>query len=107
MMIYRSLGITGEKVSATGLGGWHLGLKNVDEQLAIDSMAILDQAFEVVRTFCPRSDQDLQPLLARTSVPAAEGIFEPFKTTSIFDGTAQNPAWLGEEPENLQQLMPE
>ena len=73
----------------------------------IDSIAILDQAFEAVRTFRPMSDQDLQPLLARTSVPAAEGIFEPFKTTSIFDGTAQNPAWLGEEPENLQQLMPE
>ena len=73
----------------------------------IDSMAILDQAFEAMRTFRPMSDQDLQPLLARTSVPAAEGIFEPFKTTSIFDGTAQNPAWLGEEPETLQQLMPE
>src|SRR6266849_6724357 len=62
----------------------------------IDSMAILDQAFEAMRTFRPMSDQDLQPLLARTSIPAAEGIFEPFKTTSIFDGTAQNPAWLGE-----------
>src|SRR5213596_3909234 len=35
MMIYRSLGSTGEKVSAIGLGGWHLGLKKVDEQLAI------------------------------------------------------------------------
>src|SRR5947207_9710416 len=34
-MIYRSLGSTGEKVSAIGLGGWHLGLKNVDEALAI------------------------------------------------------------------------
>ena len=73
----------------------------------IDSMAILDQAFEAMRTFRPMSDQDLQPLLARTSASAAEGIFEPFKTTSIFDGTAQNPAWLGEEPETLQQLMPE
>src|SRR5258705_11928732 len=34
-MIYRSLGSTGEKVSAIGAGGWHLGLKTVDEQLAI------------------------------------------------------------------------
>jgi aryl-alcohol dehydrogenase-like predicted oxidoreductase len=34
-MIYRTLGKTGEKVSAIGVGGWHLGLKPVDEQLAI------------------------------------------------------------------------
>ena len=34
-MIYRMLGSTGEKVSAIGVGGWHLGLKTVDEKLAI------------------------------------------------------------------------
>lgn len=34
-MIYRTLGKTGEKVSAIGVGGWHLSLKHVDEQLAI------------------------------------------------------------------------
>jgi aryl-alcohol dehydrogenase-like predicted oxidoreductase len=34
-MLYRTLGSTGEKVSAIGLGGWHLSLKPVDEQLAI------------------------------------------------------------------------
>jgi aryl-alcohol dehydrogenase-like predicted oxidoreductase len=34
-MIYRTLGSTGEKVSVTGVGGWHLGLQHVDEQLAI------------------------------------------------------------------------
>src|SRR5213078_3844640 len=34
-MIYRMLGSTGEKVSAIGVGGWHLALKRVDEQTAI------------------------------------------------------------------------
>lgn len=33
-MIYRTLGHTRERVSAIGLGGWHLGLKHVDESLA-------------------------------------------------------------------------
>lgn len=34
-MLYRTLGSTGETVSAIGLGGWHLSLKHVDEQLAV------------------------------------------------------------------------
>jgi aryl-alcohol dehydrogenase-like predicted oxidoreductase len=72
----------------------------------IDSMEILDQAIEAVRTFHPISNEDLTVLLAKTAAAAATGHFEPFKTTSIFDGTAQNPEWLGEEPPEVQQLMP-
>src|SRR5450759_2844001 len=34
-MLHRSLGSTGETVSAIGIGGWHIGLAGVDEQLSI------------------------------------------------------------------------
>ncbi|HJX89977.1 MAG TPA: aldo/keto reductase [Pyrinomonadaceae bacterium] len=73
----------------------------------IDSMKVLDQAFEAVRTFHPLSSAEIQALLAKTSDAAAKGEFEPFKTTSIFDGTAQNPGWLGEESAKVKALMGE
>lgn len=72
----------------------------------IDSMKILDQAFEAVRTFKPMTDAQRKALLAKTERAASRGEFEPFKTSSIFDGTAINTEWLGEEPKRLQQLMP-
>jgi aryl-alcohol dehydrogenase-like predicted oxidoreductase len=72
----------------------------------IDSMEILDQAFEAVETFHPLSNEEREALLAKTREAAATGRFEPFKTSSIFDSTAQNPQWLGEEPEGLRALMP-
>ena len=34
-MIYRTLGSTNEKVSAIGVGGWHIGLEKVPEQVGI------------------------------------------------------------------------
>ncbi|MEH2080085.1 MAG: aldo/keto reductase [Nostoc sp.] len=71
----------------------------------IDSMEILEQAFEAVRTFQPMNDEQVRSLLAKTAEAALRGEFEPFKTSSIFDSTAQNPDWLGEEPQRIQQLM--
>ncbi|HEV8133093.1 MAG TPA: aldo/keto reductase [Pyrinomonadaceae bacterium] len=71
----------------------------------IDSMQILDQAFEAVRTFQPMTPDEVESLLKKTVAAASSGEFEPFKTTSIFDGTAENPEWLGEEPERFQELM--
>lgn len=72
----------------------------------IDSLEILDQAFEAVSSFEPMNEQQVQLLLAKTARAAATGKYEPFKTSSIFDSTAQNPEWLGEEPDRLQELMP-
>jgi len=72
----------------------------------IDSMEILEQAFEAVRTFPSVSKEDLEALPAKTANAAMTGQYEPFKTTSLFDGTAGHPEWLGEEPEEFRALMP-
>lgn len=71
----------------------------------MDSIEILEQAFEAVRTFKPLNAAERDILLAKTASAAIHGGFEPFKTSSIFDSTAQNPAWLGAEPERIQALV--
>ncbi len=73
----------------------------------VDRMEILEQAFEAVRTFKPMSQTQVDALLAKTAQAAAHGEFEPFKTSSLFDSTAQNPSWLGDEPRRLQDLLKE
>jgi Predicted oxidoreductases of the aldo/keto reductase family len=61
----------------------------------IDSVQILNQALEAVRTFKPLSEFEISALLQRTRTAAAKGEYEPYKTTNHFDGTAKNPQWLG------------
>lgn len=71
----------------------------------IDRMEFLDQALEAVRTFHPLTKRELDALLQKTASAAKMGEFEPFKTSSIFDSTAEHPQWLGDEPQRLKQLM--
>jgi aryl-alcohol dehydrogenase-like predicted oxidoreductase len=71
----------------------------------IDRMEVLDQAFEAAATFRPLGDQQLASLLAKTREAALQGKYEPFKTSSLFDSTAKNNEWLGEEPAELQEQM--
>jgi aryl-alcohol dehydrogenase-like predicted oxidoreductase len=71
-----------------------------------DSMEILEQALDALRTFQPLTDEQVQTLLAKTRATASRGEFEPFKTSSIFDSTATHPDWLGEEPRHVQDLLP-
>jgi aryl-alcohol dehydrogenase-like predicted oxidoreductase len=70
-----------------------------------DSMQVLEQALEVGRTFRPMGEAEVDALLAKTKPAAARGEFELFKTTSIFDSTATNPVWLGEEPQRVRDMM--
>jgi aryl-alcohol dehydrogenase-like predicted oxidoreductase len=62
----------------------------------IDSLDILKQDLDVVKTFQPLTEKETTDLLARTEKPAAKGEYERFKTTNGFDSTATHPAWLGE-----------
>jgi predicted aldo/keto reductase-like oxidoreductase len=58
----------------------------------IDTMPILDQAFKAARTY---KQADIANILKRTATVAADGKYEPFKTTPVFDSTASHPEWLG------------
>jgi aryl-alcohol dehydrogenase-like predicted oxidoreductase len=62
-----------------------------------ESMERLDQAFQAAETFRPLSNEQVTQLLARTRPFADAGKCEPFKITSLYDGTARNPEWMGEE----------
>ena len=70
-----------------------------------EKMEVLDQALEALRTFRPMSAAEVQALLAKTETAAAHGEFELCKTSSIFDSTATNPSWLGEEPQRIRGMM--
>lgn len=70
-----------------------------------ERMEILEQALEAARTFRPLSPAQVTALLARTATAAARGEFELFKTSSVYDGTAAHPDWLGDEPERHQRVM--
>ena len=70
-----------------------------------DSMEVLNQALDAVRTFRPLTVPQREALLSRTRVVASRGEFEPFKTSSIFDSTATHPDWLGEEPQAVRAMM--
>ena len=63
----------------------------------IDRPKILKQALELADTFKPLSQKALATLRARTKPASANGEYELFKTTSVFDSTASHPEWLGEE----------
>ncbi len=71
-----------------------------------DNMQMLDQSFEAIRTLPDFGEKEKAAVLEKTRKAAARGEFEPFKTSSIFDGTATNVDWLGKEPERLMELMP-
>jgi len=60
-----------------------------------DSMQVLQQALGVARNFKPLDEQQKIAILQKTAPVAGAGKFEAYKSSQIYDGTANNPQWLG------------
>jgi protein involved in polysaccharide export with SLBB domain len=60
-----------------------------------ESVDRVRQAIRVAAGFTPMSEADVNALLARTAGAARDGSNELYKTTTDYDGTTQNPEWLG------------
>ena len=117
-LVKQNIGVLGMKSMANGIilkSGTVTAVECLNYALSLptsvvisgcDSMEVLEQALEVARTFRPMSASQVQAILAKTKAAAARGEFELFKTTSIFDSTATNPDWLGEESQRVRKMMP-
>jgi predicted aldo/keto reductase-like oxidoreductase len=60
-----------------------------------DSMQILQQALDTAKNFRGLNDAEVSAILKKTETVAQNGQFELYKTSHNFDGTYQNPQWLG------------
>jgi aryl-alcohol dehydrogenase-like predicted oxidoreductase len=124
---YRALGKTAERVSPIGIGGWHLGLPNVSEQLAMRIVrTAIDRGVNFMDNSWDYNDGASETRMGealrdgyrdkvflmtkidgRSKQEAARQLdYELFKTTSIFDSTATHPEWLGDEPAHVREMMP-
>lgn len=68
------------------------------------SLENLEQALAAARTARPLDPAVVAGMLERTAPAALHGRFELFKTSSMHDGTAEHPEWLGEESSHVQAL---
>jgi predicted aldo/keto reductase-like oxidoreductase len=61
----------------------------------MDSIEVLMRNIATARDFNQLTAEQMETLIAKTTVVASTGKFEPFKTTNQFDATATHPEWLG------------
>ncbi|GAC1647553.1 MAG: aldo/keto reductase [Acidobacteriaceae bacterium] len=67
-----------------------------------DKMEYLEQAINAAKTFHPFSNQELTALSVKTE-KFRNAEFEKYKSSTMFDGTHQNPQWLGPDGEKKKQ----
>ena len=72
----------------------------------IDKPEILDQAIKAAQTYQDVSKDQMAAILLRTVPHAMNGQWELFKTSAIFDSTAQHPEWLGGKSPHVDKVEP-
>ena len=61
----------------------------------METVERVEQSLASARTFKTLDKKTVAALLAQTAPHAPSGEFEPFKTSTMYDGTIRNPQWLG------------
>ena len=117
-LVKRNIGVLGMKSmgdsvilksgAVTGLECLQFSLSQpVSVQITgIDKPEILDQAIKAAQTYNKVSKEEMAAILSRTKSYATEGHWELFKTSAIFDSTAQHPEWLGSTSPDVQKVQP-
>lgn len=72
----------------------------------IDKPEILEQAIKAALTYDKVSKDQMTAILERTKPYALEGKWELFKTSALFDSTAQHPEWLGSVSPHVKAVQP-
>jgi len=72
----------------------------------IDKPEFLDQAIKAAQTYDKVSKEKMGEILNRTKTKAMEGNWELFKTSALFDSTAQHPEWLGGTSPHVKSVQP-
>jgi hypothetical protein len=58
-------------------------------------MANLEEKIGVARNFKPMSAEQKIAVLRKTAPFGGDGAFEDYKNSHVYDGTINNPQWLG------------
>jgi uncharacterized protein len=72
----------------------------------IDTPEILEQAIQAATTYQQVTKEQIAKILNKTRDAALNGEWELFKTSSVFDSTAQHLEWLGGVSEHVKAVAP-
>ena len=117
-LVKRNIGILGMKSlgdtvilksqAVTAMECLHFSLSQpVSVQITgIDKPEVLDQAIKAAQTYSQVTKEQMAAILERTAPQAADGRWELFKTSALFDSTASHPQWLGTASPHVKKVSP-